>query len=202
MKKDFIPAALGDLDTWEVNFKNKVTTIAQQLNVASEEVTDCIASLDVHRTTYASMVTKRNEARAATSTNNASEKTALKNIRALCNRMKAANGYTEAMGNELKIIGNFTTFDQANAKPTLTVGKEGSSIVIKFRKDNTSGVHIYCRRGTEKDFVFLAVDTASPYNDNRLNLVAAQSETREYKAWYFLDDSIIGQESDVVKVIV
>ncbi len=201
MKSDFIPAALGDLDTWEVNFKNKVPNIAQQLGINQTEVTAVLDLLDAHRGFYATMVAKRNEAKAATSNNNAGETAAVKSIRDLCNRIKADKSYTEAIGNELKIIGSLSTFDKAIAKPTLAATKEGSGIVIKFVKDKTSGIHIYSRRNGETDFSFLAVDTASPYHDNRPKLGSNTTENREYKAWYFIDENIIGLESDVISVV-
>jgi hypothetical protein len=200
MKSDFIPVALGDLDTWEVNFKNKVPNIAQQLGIDQTEVTAALNLLDAHRGFYATMVAKRSEAKAATSTNHVGETAAVKSIRQLCNRIKADKGYTEAIGNELKIIGSLSIFDKATAKPTLTAAKEGSGIVIKFVKDKTSGIHIYGRRTGEAEFSFLAVDTASPYHDNRPKLANNPTENREYKAWYFLDENIIGQESDVISV--
>jgi hypothetical protein len=202
MKGDFIPSAQADLDTWEVNFKEKVTAATQDLKLDDAETAATITVLDAHRAAYATMIKKRAEAKAATSANAKAEKEAVTEYRALASRIKKAKGYTDAMGNELKIIGSDTVFDKTAAKPVLTIAREGAGIVIKFNKDKTDGVHIYCRRGGEKEFTLLAVDTASPYNDSRGNLVTGQSEKREYKAWHFMDDAIIGQESDVVSITV
>jgi hypothetical protein len=202
MKGDFIPSAQADLDTWEVNFKEKVLTVTQELKLDDADTAATLGKLDAHRATYAGMVGKQSAAKAATSTNNDAEKEAVTGYRELVGRIKKAKGYTEAMGNELKIIGSDSVFDKSAAKPVLLVSKEGSGVVIKFKKNKTSGVHIYSRRGDEKIFSFLAVDTASPYNDTRPNLASGQGETREYKAWHFLDDTIIGQESDVVSISV
>lgn len=202
MKGDFIPSAQADLDTWEVNFKEKVTRITQELRIADEDVTTVINKLDRHRGDYAALVAKNAEARAATSTNSQSEEDARTAYRQLANRIKNAKAYTEAMGNELRIIGVESTFNKAIAKPLLVLSHEGGHVVIKFIKDKTDGVHIYSRRGGEKEFSFLAVDTSSPYTDNRPNLVPGQTEMREYKAWHFLDDAIIGQESDVASIAI
>ncbi|MBK8554021.1 MAG: hypothetical protein IPL53_24430 [Ignavibacteria bacterium] len=75
-------------------------------------------------------------------------------------------------------------------------------MVIKFRKEGTDGIKIYSKRGAETDFTFLAVDTASPYNDNRLKLDPGKPEQREYYAYFFEVDSDVGQQSDVLKVVV
>lgn len=93
-------------------------------------------------------------------------------------------------------------FDKAEAKPNLTASKEGNWVVVGFNKNKADGVHVYSRRGGEKDFSFLAADTEAPYHDKRSNLVPGQAETREYKAWYFEDEDIFGQESDVVSITV
>ncbi len=200
MKNDFVPITAAELETWEVNFKEKIASIAQQLGIDSAEVAATLQLIDGHRTGYAALVNKRAAAKAATSTNDAAEKIALKAVRELAARIKTAKGYTEAMGNELKIIGTDSAIDKSLVKPVLTASVAGGIIVLKFNKNKTSGIHIFSRRGSEKDFGFLAVDTSSPYHDNRPNLVPGQIEKREYKAWHFLDESIIGLESDVVSI--
>ena len=200
MKNDFIPATMAELDTWEVNFKEKIGAISTTLNIDTADVAATLTRVDAHRNSYASMVGTRAAAKASTSTNATSERDAVLATRQLTARIKAAKGYTESMGNDLKIIGTDTSVDKTLLKPMLTASIEGALVVLKFNKNRTSGVHIYCRRATEKEFTFLAVDTASPYHDNRTNLVAGQSEKREYKAWYFEDEAIIGQEGDVVSI--
>jgi hypothetical protein len=202
MKNDFIPAKLADLDAWQKNFKEKAPKIAGELKIEAAVVTPVLDSIDASHGTYATMLSKRKEGKAATSAHSAQQAGTVKQIRELSNQFKSVKGYTEAMGMELGIIGIDTGFDKSVAKPSLTAGREGAGIVIKFAKDQTDGIHIYSRRGDEKAFTFLAVDTVPPYHDNRANLVAGQAEMREYKAWYFMDEDIIGQESDVVSISV
>lgn len=202
MKTDFIPKAQGDLDTWEVNFKEKVIAIAQELKLNDDETKEVLLLLDAHRVAYAAMVSLRADAKAATSLNNKAEREFLNAVRELANRIKSAKGYTEEMGNQLKIIGSEVGFDKFTAKPTMVINKDASGVQIKFTKDKADGVYIYCRRGNETDFSFLAVDTASPYHDTRPNLVEGQAEKREYKICYFIDDAIVGQESDIAVITV
>jgi hypothetical protein len=202
MKSDFIPASKADLDTWQVHFKAKVAAIAKELNISEAEVTETLALIDAHRAVYATMVSDRARAKAATTANGKSEKAAVTAIRELVKRIKNTKGYTEVMGNELKIVGSDAVFNKDVAKPILSVGVAANAVVIKFLKDKTDGIHLYCRRAGEKDFSFLAVDTASPYIDSRPNLVAGQTEMREYKAWHFIDDAIIGQVSDIASITI
>ena len=80
--------------------------------------------------------------------------------------------------------------------------KSGSRSVVEldFDKSISDGVNIYAQRDGDADFVFLARDTASPYIDNRLLLVATKPELREYKAIYVQSDAEIGLFSDEVVV--
>lgn len=202
MKTDFIPNAQADLDTWEVNFKEKVTAITQGLKLDDAETALVIQLLDAHRATYADLVSQKANTKAATSLNNKAENTFLKEVRGLVNRIKSAKGYTEEIGNQLKIIGSETGFDKLTAKPTIVLNKDANGVQIRFIKDKADGIYLYSRRGNETDFGFLAVDTASPYYDNRPNLVAGQAEKREYRACYFKEDTIFGQESDIAVITV
>jgi hypothetical protein len=202
MKGDFIPTAKADLDTWEANFAEKLGPIAQALKLEGADTAATLVLLQGHRQSYTAMEAKHAEAKAATSTNQQAQKLAVQAYRQVANRIKSANGYTEAIGKELRIIGAETGFDRAMAKPVLAVSRQGNGIVVRFIKDKTDGIHLYSRRAGEKEFSFLAADTISPYTDKRPNLVPGQSEVREYKAWHFKDDEVIGQESDVASIAV
>lgn len=110
MKKDFIPAALAELDVWQTNFKNKVSNIAKQLNIPDSEVQPVLNAIDAQSNSYGKVMAIRKEAKSATSQNDAQTKTTVASIRVLSNQIKAAPGYTEAMGHELGILGVDTIF--------------------------------------------------------------------------------------------
>ncbi|MBK8982512.1 MAG: hypothetical protein IPM38_09390 [Ignavibacteria bacterium] len=76
------------------------------------------------------------------------------------------------------------------------------SLAENIRKLQNTSAKIFGRRGNEKDFMFLAVDTSSPYNDTREKLEPGKPEQREYYAFFFEVDSEIGQASDVLKIVV
>lgn len=124
-------------------------------------------------------------------------------ISALVRRIKADPAYTEAIGADLGVIGAEATFDESTAKPQLKLKFTAGSVKIDFNKPRSlDGVKIYSKRGNEDEFTLLAIDTSSPYIDNRPNLEAQQPEKREYKAWFYKDDSITGLESSVESIIV
>lgn len=84
--------------------------------------------------------------------------------------------------------------------PVLTVKADVDHAVISFKKGKADGVRLYCKRGSETAFTFLAIDTRSPYVDNRPNLVEGMPEKREYYAYLFDDDAPMGEQSAIVSI--
>jgi len=136
----------------------------------------------------------------------AAEKTATRRaiegrVRALARRIKAAPGYTEALGAQLSIVGPEDSTDLTAAKPTLTAKAQARGAVeIAFKKSKSDGVNLYAQREGDAGWVFLARDTESPYLDTRPLLTAGKPEQRRYKAIYVLGDDETGQFSDEITV--
>ena len=203
MKNDFIPIGNGDIDSFEENLIRKLTIHAPVLGLNPDEVTESINIINEHRAAFANMNSKKNESKSATEDNYNSLSKAVNEVRRLAKQIKSSKTYTTGIGDDLGIIGpDIASKETVVMKPSLKANINGHEVVIKFRKDGTDGIKLYSKRGAETDFTFLAVDTASPYNDTREKLEASKPEQREYYAYYFVSDSDIGQQSDVLKVIV
>lgn len=119
-------------------------------------------------------------------------------FRAIVAQIKANPAYTKAMGEDLQIVAaeSTTTLD----KPELAVKVDGGNAIITFKKGKSNGVKIYGKRGTETAFSFLAIDTRSPYVDNRPNETPGSPETRQYYAYFIINDEQVGGQSDVISV--
>ena len=203
MKTDFIPVGNGDMDSFEENLISKITIHAPALGLNPDEVTESINIISGHRTAFAKMNSKRSESKSATEDNYNSLTRAVNEIRRLAKQIKSSKSYTTGIGDDLGIIGSDIAGKYSVImKPSLKANMNGQEVVIKFRKEGTDGIKLYSRRGAETEFTFLAVDTASPYNDTRDKLDPTKPEQREYYAYFFETDSDIGQQSDVLKVIV
>lgn len=128
---------------------------------------------------------------------------ALARILAVVALIKLDSGYTEAIGQTLGIIGSEDATVQDRPKFTLTLeqGAGCQCVRSKFFKYNHMGVYIECRRGTE-DFTFLAIDTESPYLDERPLLVAGVPEVREYRFRFWDKGTPNGPWTDVASVTV
>jgi hypothetical protein len=121
-------------------------------------------------------------------------------FRALVRRIKASAAYTVGMGEDLGIHADDSV--PVITSPELKLKMEGGNIVISFKKGASQGIKLYSRRGSETTFTFLAVDTRSPYVDNRPNLVEGAAEKREYYAFYLVDDAQVGTQSPTVSIMV
>ncbi|MCX6151516.1 MAG: hypothetical protein NTX22_13375 [Ignavibacteriales bacterium] len=202
MKMDYIPTKDGSLDAHELTFVTKLPGITTLLGITAEETNNTLAIIASHRTAYADMNLKKAESKATVENNAAKKALAIAEIRRIAQKIKSSNGYTEAMGLELGIIGTAETGeDLETIKPTLKGKILGGSAVVSFDKQKMNGVKIYSKRGSEPDFTFLAVDTSSPYEDNRQKLNANLPEERLYYAYYLCDDQQVGQQSDMLKIV-
>ncbi|MBS1517594.1 MAG: hypothetical protein JSS91_05860 [Bacteroidetes bacterium] len=203
MKNYFIPYSSGNLDAFEENLISKLPVHASALGMNADELAQSIQIINDHRASFTGMNSKKAESKSATELNNLNRDKALDEIRRLARAIKSSKNYTTAIGEDLGIIGADQSVKiTSELKPDLKANISGQEVVIKFRKEGTDGIKIYGRRGSETEFTFLAVDTASPYNDTREKLERDKPEQREYYAYYFESDNDIGQASDVLKVVV
>jgi hypothetical protein len=127
---------------------------------------------------------------------------ALNRIFNLVAEMKLDSAFTESIGTDLGVIGQTQT---EKPVPKVAAALEQGSICqcvrLTFAKYTHMGVHIESRRGAGA-FEFLAVDTESPYLDERPLLVAGQPEIREYRMRFWDKGTPNGDWTDVVKVTV
>ncbi|MES1182124.1 MAG: hypothetical protein ABUL44_04945 [Flavobacterium sp.] len=200
---DFIPHSDDSLNLWLDNFKAKLATHAATIGVTAADVTiyqnQCdtlmaaIASVNLARSNFNNIVSSKNEVRSDT----------ISNIRSLAARIKTNVNYTEAIGNDLKIMGASSVFDAATAKPVLVASLNGGHVILNFKKMKSNGIKIYGRRTGEAAFSFLTLDTHSPYHDNRNNVTLGVPEMREYFAFYIdNNDEQFGLQSDIVSITV
>jgi hypothetical protein len=126
----------------------------------------------------------------------------LNRIFALIAKMKLSAGYTEAIGTDLGIVGSAAT-EKALPKfsADLLQGAGCQCVKLTFAKYGHMGVYIESRRGTGA-WEFQAIDTESPYMDERPLLVPGQPEVREYRMRFWDKGTPNGDWTDVVKVTV
>ena len=122
-------------------------------------------------------------------------------IRAFIQRIKTQPNYTDAIGEQLQIVG--TKSDDLNietAKPSFKGASSVGKVRLDWIKGEFDGVVIEGQRGAETVFSLLDKDFKPPFEDLRPNLVAGQPETRRYRMIYLLNDAVAGIYSDEVVV--
>ena len=123
-------------------------------------------------------------------------------IRKLVRTLKANANYDDVIGLDLKTIGETIVIDYSTYKPVLKLSLSGLYLFVKYLKKGTDGIHLYSKRGAETEFTLLATISKASYEDIRANLVAGQPETRNYQAWYVVNDVVVGLISSIVTISV
>ena len=123
-------------------------------------------------------------------------------IRKLVKTLKANNNYDDVIGKELKTIGETIVVDYSTYKPSLKLTLNGLYLNLKYTKKGTDGIHLYSKRGADTEFTFLATISKASYIAIRANLIAGQPETRNYQAWYVVNDVVVGLISSVATMSV
>ena len=121
-------------------------------------------------------------------------------ITALVARLKTQPGYTEAIGEDLGIIGAEETVDLNAMKPVFTIVLQAGHPNIVWKKQGMDALEIHVDRGT--GFAFLALDTMPDYLDTAPLPAPGASAVWKYKAIYRLRDEQVGQWSDMASVSV
>jgi hypothetical protein len=203
MKKDFIPDADAQFDSWEENFVTKLATHAAALGYTAAEVDAIVAEITGHRGKYTTAQAAKAAAKSAVDDARATRKTTEKDIRTFVKNLKTRPGYTTGIGNDLGVIGPNETVDWDTVKPTLKAVLDGDRIRIDWNKGQADGVIIFSKRlNFDGQFNPIGIDLEPPFYDDRDNANQGQPETREYYAIYLVKDQQRGLRSDTISIAV
>jgi len=123
-----------------------------------------------------------------------------KRTRSMVQRIKNHRNYTEAIGNDLGIIGSELSIDPDQLKPVLKITLDVGKPHIKWEKQNADSIHLYADHNDGRGYVFVANITRREYLD--IIQTPAQPTVWKYKAIFVLNDEEVGLFSDEVKVTV
>ena len=121
-------------------------------------------------------------------------------LSAMIIRIKAHKNYTEAIGQDLQIIGAKIVLDPAGWKPVLSVQYDAGHLVIGWKKGQAAAIEIWVDRGDGNGFTFFVVNLEPDTIDNTPLPAAGAGVNWQYKAIYLLHDERVGQWSDVVSI--
>ncbi len=223
-RNDYIPASDSLFIDWCDNFLNKLTTLAPSIDVSPAELADITNYINDFKASHTLAVTRKAEAKSAVSAANNKRVLTETEARRLVRNIKNNTAYTEAIGNELMLIGPQEIIDLLNVKPEDTTATVlADKVVLDWHKKNLQAVVIYsvvrvirinsaqALQNSEDDasgqlidkneWFEIGRDINSPFEDTRKNLTDGP-EIRYYKLRYIYKDQIVGLDSDIIKVIV
>jgi hypothetical protein len=128
---------------------------------------------------------------------------ALLRIFTFVQKIKGCATYTEAIGLQLRIVGQEDAAEHPLPEFSLKLERgEGCQCVkVAFKKFGRQGVVIYSRRGGGA-WEMLGIDLASPYMDERPLLAPGTPEVREYRLQYYDDAAPAGEFTEVQSITV
>ena len=191
----YYPSTEGDQIIWLENFKVKIEEHGPALGLDPGTITDITDACDAIINAINNAVQKKADAKQATEEKKAAKTTNLAIIRKEVGDLKRDDGYSDAIGDDLKVIGDEQSIDPDTEKPELETEKVPSGWRLSFNlKSFFDGVKIY-RKRPDDEFIFLASDTRSPYIDTD-----DQVDGTQYYAFYLIGDDEVGQQSDIKTV--
>jgi hypothetical protein len=201
MTNSFFPKSDAALVVWATNYKQKISASASVLNLTAEQVAAEISYCDDLIDAVNAVKNQKQAFKSAVDAKKTIIETKGGALRAEIARHKTAVGYSDAIGQDLSIVSVNLGFDTNAYKPKLNTELFGGYVRIKYRKNGVDGVNIYHRKKGSAAWLFLARTTKSPFDNHIVLETAGQPEHCEYRAFGVIDDSEIGQASDIVEVV-
>ncbi|MGZ5567488.1 MAG: hypothetical protein ACXWKG_10770 [Limisphaerales bacterium] len=200
-REDFIPRQDALFISWHDQFKAAVLANAVTFGLVAGDTTPITNdNTDIHAK-YAALLAAQAAFDNALNGKNLSRVSAEARVRALIKRIKSHPAYSPAWGGTFQIIGAENATDLHTSAPVIKGRDLGAGhCEVQFAKKTASGVNVYCKRGTESTFTFLAHDTQSPYIDTRPLLDPTKPELRAYRMKFMDGDTEVGNFSEELVV--
>ncbi|HMW53849.1 MAG TPA: hypothetical protein PK229_04325 [Rhodocyclaceae bacterium] len=115
-------------------------------------------------------------------------------------RLKTAPNYTEAIGQDLGLIGTVRVVDPSVWQPAIATHTEAGRPVLAWSKGGADALEIWVERTPQGGFVALDISTDTRYQDDEPT--PATPAVWRYKAIFRLKDEPVGNWSDVASVVV
>lgn len=197
----FIPVKESELVVWLKNLLTNFVTYLTELNIDPAVKADIIARIGKTLLTIDNYNQGKVALKSLETLKSDSKKDTLTFLREQIVRWKTEPGYTEAIGDVLRIIGKTVYPDPHTYKPKLTAELKPGYILLNFVKAGVDAVNIYSRIKGSADWKFLARDTQTPYMDASPLASPSAPEAREYMAIGVVGDSEFGLMSDIVTAV-
>ncbi|WP_295447081.1 hypothetical protein [uncultured Thiodictyon sp.] len=198
---DFIPPGDNDLLLWAETLHAKLSANPAAHGLSVEKVTALEVAKADFRTRKAAVADIVNAAKRVTAEKDQSGAALIALGREIARLVKGHEGYTEAEGKDLGIVGHKASFDPSTAKPVISgTDKTNGEIVFRFPKLDTEGVNFYFQLEGETTWTLAGRANHSPFTHSRPLRQPGKAEFRRYTAIYVIHDKEVGLFSDVFEI--
>ena len=115
-------------------------------------------------------------------------------------RIKTARNYSDAIGQDLNIVGTTQVIDPASWKPVIDISVTAGRPTLQWSKGTADSIEVWADRGDDKGFNFYTITTEPNFTDTTTS--PATAALWKYKAIYRMRDEQVGNWSDVISVAV
>lgn len=200
MSKYFIPGTISLLYLWVKKFRDTIPTYATALGIDAAKITSLQASCDAILGKIDAALAAASAAKSAREARDSTIKIEIASITKAIGDFKRTDGYSEAIGQDLGVIGEAASFDPGSYKPEIKGKAFPGYVNLTYSKLGVDGFNFYSRLKGTADWKFIGFDIESPFHDTIALAEPNKPETREYSAMGVLNDVEIGQRSDIVVV--
>ena len=201
MYQTYYPASNASALIWLNNYKTQIGVQGPLLGLTAAQIATQVTAVQKLLDSINDIETKKQAFASSVAAFKSAEANFLSPLKVEIARYKTNLNYTQAIGQFLGVIGTSSGVDAATYKCKFTAEHFGGFVRIKFTKAGVEGVNIYHRQKGQIQWVFLARDTKSPYDDHIALQTPGQPEHWEYQLFGVLDDQEIGLASDIVEVV-
>ncbi len=198
----YFPDSIPEQLKWLYNFKAKIAIEGPGLGFSPAQITALQAYCDLIIASILAADQGMKDAQQLVSDRDNTIKTNMDKLRPEIQTIKDKTTYDEGIGKTLGIIGSEIKVDYDKVKTVIKLKKTQEGVDVKFTKEHCEGGRIYCQRGKETEFTFVAQVTHPHYIDTRPNADEMPSEVRKYKIILVHKDKEVGLDSDIAEITI
>ncbi len=202
-KQSYYPYADPKVMLWLEHFNAKLPNYAATFGLSGETLTQVQTHFETIKQKLAEVEAAKSTLKSVVASKQQAMETAETFIRNLVATMKLHQNFTEAIGEDLNVVGQ-ESLDEAtliaNAKPEFMATALATFVRLDWVKKGYDGILFERKRGNETTFSFFDKDDRSPCDDKDANLVAGVPEIRIYWAIYLLNGEPVGNWSEEIRV--
>jgi len=197
----YIPTRDANRISWLFNMKEKIAATGAILGLEPNEITVLQQRMTVMIEKIQAAERTWTDYKEAITAKKAMETKELKLLRTDIAAWKTAKGYSPGIGAALGIVGEKNAFDATHYKARLSVSVMGDFIRLRFKKLGADSVNIYKRKSGTMQWIFVARDINSPYDDHIELAIPGQPEHWEYTAYGVRKDEQFGAPANIVQIV-